>query len=147
MVTMVLQMVSMEYKFTKMAKSLLTKIFAVTLVFSLIAGGLAHAEVPSCLLLPQDASTLDSGIDQSGTIQIAKVNKKIDDAAMSHKTKSGSSQNNFQCCDNWCPLLFTTTSENTASNLKFQGVHVPVPQGSLLSAHGKGLERPPKTFL
>ena len=146
MVTIVLQIVSMGNKFIEMAKSLVARIFAVALVMSLIAGGLSHAEVPSCLLLPHSARTLDSGIDQLATVKITKMSKELGGAIMGHATKDRGSQNKLQCCDNWCPLLFMTSGQSTASGLIFRSVHALVPQGSLLTAYGKGLERPPKTL-
>jgi hypothetical protein len=139
-------MVSMEYKFTEMAKSLLARIFAVALVISLIAGGLAHAEVPSCLIMSQGTRTLDSGVDQSGTFKIAKVDKEVGGATMSHAANDSGSQSKFQCCDKSCPSLFTNSGASTTSSIGLRRVHVIAPRGSILTARAKGLERPPKTL-
>lgn len=136
----------MEYKSIEMVKSLLARIVAVALVISVLVGGIAHAEVPTCLQPPLGTRLLDSGIDKSTIAKIAIVDKEARGVAMGHANSDSGGQNNSLCCDNWCPFLFMTPSQSTAPGLKFRSFLRLLPQGSILTAYSKGLERPPKNL-
>jgi hypothetical protein len=140
-------MIQMQQMMRGLAKSLVAGMVILAFVTSLLAGGFLHSAAASCLPPTYGANSLYSKLDQPAEFHVAKVSKAIGSTIDDHSSKGGSNHSQINCCDNACPpLLFL--SNLIATNLpNFEDIEGTVPYHSLHATDGRGLERPPKTFL